>query len=102
MDNDERKSRLHIHLGGLVILAIIALILFRVDIKSKIQNPQFQENYAYIEEQVKTFWQKYISGPIKSKTGEWFIDLTNKGVKQIQDNVTNNLLKPTNTEETQN
>jgi len=93
MDNDERKSRLHIHLGGLVILAIIALILFRVDIKSKIQNPQFQENYAYIEEQVKTFWQKYVSGPIKAKAGSFFIDFTNKELEKFQDNFSNNLLK---------
>ena len=97
MNDDEKKSRLHIHLGGLVIIIIIILILFKVDIKSKIESPQFQKNYSYITEQVKTFWQKYISGPIKSKTGDLFIDMTNKGVKQIQDNLTNNLLKTENT-----
>ena len=93
MNNDERKPRLHIHLGGLVIIIIILLILFKVDIKSKIDSPQFQKNYTYIEEQVKSFWQKYILTPIKSKTGEWFIDFTNKKVEEIQNNFTENILK---------
>lgn len=93
MDSDERKSRLHIHLGGLVIVIIIILILFKVDIKSKIQSPQFQENISYIEGQVKTFWQKYILGPIKSKTGSFFIDMTNKSFNKIKNNITDNLIK---------
>jgi len=93
MAEDERKSRLHIHLGGIIILIIIALILFKVDIKSKIQSPQFQKNYTYITEQAKTFWQKYILNPLKAKTGTLFIDLTNKGIKQMQDNFSQNILK---------
>lgn len=97
MRDDERKPRLHIHTGGLIILVIILLILFKVDIKSKIKSEQFQKNISYVEEQVKTLWQKYVMSPLKSKTGEVFIDVTNKGVKQIQDNVTNNLLKTSET-----
>jgi hypothetical protein len=99
---DEQKSRLHVHLGGIIIIGIIVLILFKVDIKSKIQSPQFQKNYSYIEEQVKSIWQKYVLDPIKSKTGDFFIDFTNKGVKQIQDNFTKNLLNTTNTQNPQN
>jgi len=102
MNNDERKSRLHIHLGGLIILIIILLILFKVDIKSKIQSPQFQKNYSYMEEQVKTFWQKYISGPIKAKTGDLFINFTNKGLEKIQTNFAENVLKTPNIEDITN
>lgn len=102
MNDDERKSRLHIHTGALIILIIILLFLFKVDIKSKIQSPQFQENYSYITEQVKTFWQKYILNPIKSKISDMFINTTNKGIKEIQDNFTKNVLKTTNIEDTQN
>lgn len=102
MADDERKSRLHIHLGGLVILIIIALILFKVDIKSKIESPQFKENYTYVTEQIKTFWQKYIMTPIKSKIGGAFVDVTNKEIKKIQDNFTTNVLKTTNTDDTSN
>ncbi|MFA6251609.1 MAG: hypothetical protein WC603_03220 [Candidatus Paceibacterota bacterium] len=93
MAEDERKSRLHIHLGGVIILIIIALILFKVDLKSKIESPQFQKNYTYITEQAKIFWQNYILNPLKAKTGTLFIDLTNKGLKQMQDNFSNNVLK---------
>ena len=100
MKDDERKGRLHIHIGGLIIFIIILLILFKVDIKSKIQSPQFQGNFSYIEIQIKTFWQEYIMIPVKSKIGELFIDATNKGVKQIQDNFTQNVLSTTNTTKT--
>jgi hypothetical protein len=93
MADDERKSRLHIHLGGLVILIIIFLILFKVDIKSKIQSPQFQENLSYITDQANIFWQNYILNPIKSKIGDAFINATNQGIKQFQDNFTKNVLK---------
>lgn len=99
MVDDERKSRLHIHTGGLIILIIILLILFRVDIKSKIKSPQFQENVSYIGEQAKALWQKYILNPIKLKVGDFFIDATNKGVKEMQDNFTKNILKTTDTAE---
>ncbi len=101
MDKDERKPRLHIHIGGLVIIIIIVLVLFKFDIKSKINSPQFQKNVTYVEDQVKGLWQKYISGPLRSKTGDMFIDVTNQGLKKIQDNFTNNVFK-TPTEDTVN
>ena len=93
MSDDERKPRLHIHTGGLIILVVIILILFKVDIKSKINSPQFQKNVSYIEDQAKTLWQKYISIPFKSKAGDLFIDVSNKGLKKIQENFTENILK---------
>lgn len=102
MVDDERKSRLHIHIGGLIILIIIVLILFKVDIKSKINSPQFQNNVTYVEEQVKTFWQKYISGPLKAKTGDIFINFTNQGLQKIQDNFIQNVVKSPTVEDIEN
>ncbi len=93
MDKDERKPRLHIHMGGLIVLIIILLILFKVDIKSKIKSPQFQSNVSYIEEEIKTVWQKYISGPLKKKVGDTFINVTNTELKKIQTNFSDNVLK---------
>ena len=99
MNDDERKPRLHIHFGGLIILVIILLILFKVDIKSKIKSPQFQKNITYIEDTVKGLYTKYLVEPFKTKAGDVFKDVTNKEVKKIQDNFSNNILKiPTNTD----
>lgn len=93
MADDERKPRLHIHLGGLILLVIIALILFKVDIKTKIESPQFQKNYSYIEDNVKAFWQNYIIKPIKSKTGDILINFANNKLEEVQKNFSENVLK---------
>lgn len=97
MSDDERKPRLHVHIGGLIILIIILLILFKVDIKSKIKSEQFQKNITYVETTVKDFWNKYVTTPLKSKAGEVFIDATNEGIKKIQTGFTDNVLKTTDT-----
>lgn len=93
MDNDERKPRFHINIGGLIILIIIIIVLFKVDIKSKIQSPQLKENITYIETSIKNLWQKYILTPVKSKTGEIFMDTTNKALEKIQSDFSKNVLK---------
>jgi len=98
MSDDERKPRLHIHMGGLIILIIILLILFKIDIKSKIESEQFQKNVTYVEDQVKNLWQKYVVSTVKSKTGEIFMNATNEGLKKMQTGFTDNVLKNTNTE----
>jgi hypothetical protein len=102
MSDDERKPRTHIHLGGIIILIIIILILFEVDIKSKIESPELKKNITFIETEVKDFWQKYIVSPTKTKAGEVFIDATNKGLSEIQDNFTKNVLKEDSTTDTNN
>jgi hypothetical protein len=102
MADDERKSRLHIHTGGLIILIIIILILFKIDIKSKIQSPQFQKNITYIETAVKTFWQNNIVSPFKDKTSGWLKSLANKKFDQIQENVNNNIFKIPSAEDIEN
>ena len=102
MSDDERKSRPHVNILGIIILGIIILILFKVDIKSKIESPEFKKNITYIETKAKDFWQKYIVMPTKTKAGEVFIDATNKGLGEIQDNCTKNVLKEDQTTNTNN
>ncbi|MCX6754819.1 MAG: hypothetical protein NTU81_03270 [Candidatus Nomurabacteria bacterium] len=102
MNEDERKPRLQIHTGGLIILIIVILILFKVDIVSNIKSVQFQKNISYIEEQSKNIWENYILKPIKSKVVGIFIDTTNSELKKIQDNLSNNVLKTTTEKDIQN
>lgn len=99
MNDDERKPRLHINIGGLIILIIIVLILFKVDIKSKIKSPQFQKNITYIEDTVKGFYAKNIAGPLKIKASGLFTDISNEGVKKMQNNFNDTIFKvPTDKE----
>lgn len=91
MNNDETKPRLHIHTGGLVILIIIMFILFKVDIKEKINSPQFQKNITYIENTAKNIWDKYIGKTLKNGAKNLFINYTNQGFTEIQNSVTENL-----------
>jgi hypothetical protein len=93
MSDNERRPRLHIHFGGLIILIIIFLILFRVDLKSKINSPQFQKNYTYITEQIGNFWHKYILDPIKLKLSNFIIDQTNTKINDFQNNFKNKIYK---------
>lgn len=93
MNEDERKPRFQIHTGGLIIFIIILLILFKVDIVSKIKSPQFQKNITYIEEQSKNIWENYIVNPIKSKVIGAFIDTSNAELKKLQDNLSSKVLK---------
>lgn len=93
MSDDERKPRLHIHTGGIIILIIILLVLFKVDIKSKIKSPQFQKNVTYIEETFKNFYKKFITDPLKNKANNFFIEKTNEGLKKWQNNFSENIIK---------
>jgi len=88
MSNEgENKPRLHIHIGGLIVLAIIALIIFKVDIKSKITSPQFQENITFIKEQAIILNQKYIIGPIKSTAGGLIVNYADNKLKEFENNL---------------
>lgn len=78
MGNEDKKPRLQINLGGLVVIIILALILFKVDIKSKIESEQFQKNTVYVTEKVKGFWVKYVTGPFKSKAESLVKDFATK------------------------
>lgn len=94
MNEDERKSKFHVHFGGIIIIIIIILVLANIDIKSKLQSGEFQKNITHIIDQGKIAINQYILNPLKIKTNQVFVDTTNKGIKQIQDNFANNVLKP--------
>lgn len=87
MENESKKPRIQIRLGGLIIIIILALIFFKVDIKSKIESEQFQKNISYVTDKAQELWGKYISGPFKSKTGDFIKDLTSQGLDKIQESV---------------
>ncbi|NCU28137.1 MAG: hypothetical protein EOM85_00465 [Candidatus Moranbacteria bacterium] len=87
MENESKKPRIQIRLGGLVILIIIALILFKVDIKDKIESPQFQKNVTYITAFAKDVWQNYIALPLQSKANTWFMGVASDGLEKIQDSI---------------
>lgn len=92
MDKDERKPKLHIHLGGLFIIIIIILILFKVDIKSKINSPQFQANLTYIENQAKDFWNNKILKPFKLKVKDTIMNTVGNEIDRIQTNFSDKYL----------
>jgi hypothetical protein len=85
MSDDGHKSGLHVHLGGLVIVIIIILILFKVDIKEKVQSPQFQKNIAYVEQLAKNAWDKYLKKPLTNGWNSMFNNLVDKGVEKIKE-----------------
>ncbi len=87
MENESKKPRIQIRLGGLVLLIILALILFKVDIKDKVESEKFQKNISYVTDKTKELWEKYIIQPFKSKTGEWVKDLASDGLEKIQESV---------------
>lgn len=89
MSEGDHYSRLHIHLGGLIIIIIILLILFKVNLKSTINSPRFQQNVSYIEEQATSLWHKYLEKPLKSGIDSLTHSLINTGVKQIKKSVNN-------------
>ena len=89
MSEEVKKGGLHIHIGGLIILVIILLILFKVDIKSKIDSPQFQKNLIYVE----NVWKEKIVTPIKEKLSKFFIKFTQKEFNRIEDNLKENVFK---------
>jgi hypothetical protein len=94
MSEENKKNGLHIHLGGFIIFLLIILILFKVDIKSKINSPQFQQNINYLENQTKDLWIKYLKNPLMNGFNNLFNSLIDKGVNKIKDK---ELLKiPTN------
>lgn len=92
MDNDNNKrGGLHINIGGLIIVVIILLILFKVDIKEKIQSPQFQKNITYVEDFFKDIWNNKLKGKVDNTVDDLTKDLVNTGVEGIQKTVNSKL-----------
>lgn len=92
MEEEKRRPRLQIRLGGLVIIIIIGIVLFKVDLKDKIQSEQFQENLAFIKDKADDFWDK-ITRPIKEKISDEVEDYTEEKLEELQENFKENILK---------
>ncbi len=84
MSDNEHRSRLHIHLGGLFVLIIIFLLLFKVDIPSAINSPRFQKNISYIKYQSVNIWDNYLSKPLTNSWDKLFNSLVDKGINKIK------------------
>jgi hypothetical protein len=96
MSDDERKPRVHIHTGGLIILIILLFILFKVDLVSKVKSPQFQENITFVKTEATKFWNDYVVFPMKSSSGEWLKNTVNNTVNGGLEKVQNNLSEKIN------
>jgi hypothetical protein len=94
MSEEKKDSGLHIHLGGLVIVIIILLLIFKVDFKKNIDSPQFQKNVSYLEEKSKNIWDKYLSKPFVNTWNRIFSSIIDKGTEELK----NSIMKPTNEE----
>ncbi|HPC12618.1 MAG TPA: hypothetical protein PKX33_01740 [Candidatus Paceibacterota bacterium] len=98
MEEEKRRPRLQIRLGGLVILIIIGIVLFKVDLKDKIQSEQFQDNIAFVKEKATHFWDK-ITRPLKEKISDEVEEYTEEQLEKMQENFKENILKLKDTEE---
>lgn len=85
MDDQKPKSNIHIHIGGIVLLIIIIFLLFKVDIKTSVNNPQFKSNIEYIEKKVEYVYENYI---VKTFEYIWH-NLFNLGMQKIKENTPN-------------
>jgi len=92
MEEEKRRPRLQIRLGGLVILIIIGIVLFKVDLKDKIQSEQLEENIAFVKEKADDFWDK-ITRPIKEKISDEVEEYTEEQLEKMQENFKENILK---------
>ena len=54
----------HLHVGGLILLIIIAFILLKVDLKEGFTSGRFDKNIAFIQKAGDKFFASYLAGPI--------------------------------------
>lgn len=90
MAEEGQKSGIHIHTGGLIFFIIILLILFKVNIKSVTESPQFKKNIAFIEEKAEILWNDYLSKPLTNTWNNLFSNFVNEGVKSLKNNALDN------------
>lgn len=84
-DEEPKKSNIHFHLGGVIILIIIVFVLLKVDMKKTVESPRFQSNITYIKAKTEDVWQQYLSKPILYIWNNLFSDLISKGVQMAKD-----------------
>ena len=89
MAEEGQKSSIHVHTGGLIFFIIILIILFKVNIKSVTESPQFKKNVTFIEEKAEIIWKDYLSKPLTNTWNNLFSNFINEGVKSIKNNTLN-------------
>lgn len=89
--SEENKSGVRVRWGWIIILAGIIFLLFKVDIKEKVESKQFKENISYIKNKINYFWDKYVVDFTKSKIGEVITNVATDSLKTVQENVTKNI-----------
>lgn len=87
MEENKEKKGLHIHLGWSIIFIIIIIILFRIDIKDKVNSPQFQKNITYIEDFFKDLWDNNVKSFYEKEISNLSKNLINTGIETVQDGV---------------
>jgi len=88
MEENKEKRGLHIHLGWSIIFIIIIIILFRIDIKDKVNSPQFQKNITYyIEDFFKDLWNNNVKSFYEKEIYNLSKNLINTGIETVQDGV---------------
>lgn len=88
--DENKKSSVSIRWGSVILIVAIVFILFKIDIKDKIQSEQFQENISYIKEQAQNIWNKIVD-ITKSKASEVIINSANEGLDKIQNDIKKNI-----------
>ena len=81
MRNVNNKNRGISILGILFFSFIIILILsyFNVNLKSVVESEDAKENFSYVGENSKSFWDKYFKGPATYLWNDVWVDIFWKG-----------------------
>jgi hypothetical protein len=88
MIEGEKKG---ISFGWLIIFIIIILVLFRVDIKEKINSPILNKNIEYIENFFTDLWNNKIKQKFDEGINDISKNLVNTGIETVQDEMNEKL-----------
>lgn len=88
MIEGEKKG---INWGWLIIFIIIILVLFRVDIKEKINSPILNKNIEYIENFFTDLWNNKIKQKFDEGINDISKNLVNTGIETVQDEMNEKL-----------
>jgi hypothetical protein len=70
--------------GLITILILVTILLFKVNLRSAINSPQFQNNVTYIEEKSENIWVRYLSKPILYVWNNLFINAISQGMDLLR------------------
>ena len=64
----ESKKHKHFHIGAFLLLILFIFILFKVNLDTVFNSPQFQKNVNYIENKITLAWNNLFKVNIKIPT----------------------------------